>query len=198
MAAKRKPVRRPDVPDQWRNRIVEFGEMTADELQANPRNPRIHGDDQKSAMGAMLTDVGWVAPIVVNRTSGLIVDGHMRAGISARKGPIPVAFVELTEDEERQVMALMDPIGAMATYNEDALSSLVQNLPGTVDLATVLDGYIASATTEAVTEPATVELKPLQRAHVLISIPLDRWDEVADLLDQLGEIEGVDVNSTVN
>jgi hypothetical protein len=38
----------------------------------------------------------------------------------------------------------------------------------------------------------------LQRAHVLVSVPLDKWDSVADLLDKLGDVPGVDLVSTVN
>lgn len=185
------------VADVWRNRIVAYGEMTAEELQANPNNPRLHGPSQKSAMSTMLGEVGWVVPIVVNRTSGLIVDGHMRVDLAPGRGPIPVAFVELTEPEERELLALMDPIGQMATYNPDVLATVLEGLSTAISTADVLEGLIPEQQADDTVAAMTVQLKPLQRAHVLISVPLDRWDEVAELLDAVGAVAGVALASTV-
>lgn len=198
MAAKRRPVKRTaELDAQWRNRIVDYGEVTAAQLEANPLNPKIHDLAQRQAMSAILDDVGFVAPIVVNRLTMRIVDGHMRAGlVGAKGGKIPVAYVELTPEEEREVLLLLDPIGAMATYDPDAVATIMANLPGSVDTAQVLEGLYADDV--EVHEPRTVTLQPLGRAHVLISVPLDRWDEVADMLDQIGDIDDVDITSTVN
>jgi|PlaIllAssembly_1097288.scaffolds.fasta_scaffold00122_16 hypothetical protein len=194
--------RKPKVDAKWRNRIVEYGEMTAAELSANPKNPRVHDARQKKAMGQMLDSVGWLLPIVVNRTTGLIVDGHMRVDLTA-EGPIPVAFVELSEEEEREALALMDPIGAMATIDDDALDDLAEeltDLPDALDelLAQMRGGTKAKADPKAKVEPETIDLAPLQRAHVLISVELDQWDKVSDVLDQLDDIDGVIIASMVN
>ncbi|CAN5424481.1 hypothetical protein BH10ACT3_BH10ACT3_19880 [soil metagenome] len=199
-AKKPRPVRRrADVPDAWRNRIVDGpATVTAEELQAHPLNPRFHGAEQRGAIRGILDDIGWIAPIIVNRLTGRIIDGHMRVEEAAERGPIPVAWVELTEDEEKEALALFDPIGQMATYNPDALASLTEGMQSTVDMDDVLGGLLPSSATEPPEKPETVELKPLERGHVLISIPLDLWDEAADLLDQLGAIEGVTLASTVN
>lgn len=197
-AAKRRPIKRVvELDAQWRNRIVDYGEVTAEQLEANPLNPKIHDLEQRQAMSAILDDVGFVAPIVVNRPSMRIVDGHMRVGLVAAKGgKIPVAYVELTPDEEREVLLLLDPIGGMATYDPDAVATIMADLPGTVDTDQVLDGLYAAD--DEVTEPRTITLQPLGRAHVLISVPLDRWDEIADMLDQIGDIDDVTIASTVN
>lgn len=198
MAGKRQP-RRADMKDgTWRNRIVGHEEWTADQFEANPKNPKIHNDVQKGAMNAMLTDVGWVTEVIVNTTTGLILDGHMRVSLSANKGPVPVTLVELTEAEEQEVLAMMDPIGRMAGYDPDAVAALMADMGGTIDMAAVLGDLVPSSTTETAEKPEKIELKPLERAHVLVSVPLDRWDEVADLLDSIGDIEGVTVASTVN
>lgn len=196
--ATRKPTRRTaEINAAWRNRIIGYDEVTPEELAVNPDNPKGHGQSQRRAMSAILDDVGFVAPIVVNKPTMRIVDGHMRNDLVAAKGgKIPVAYVDLTPDEEREVLLLMDPIGGMATYDADAVSNIMANLPGSVDTAEVLAGLYADG--DPAEPPKTVELQPLSRAHVLISVPLDHWDEVADMLDQLGEIDGVDIASTVN
>lgn len=193
------PPRKPKVDAKWRNRIVDNGVITADEIEANPANPRVHGDQQKAAMSYVLDEIGWVAPVIVNRTTGLLLDGNMRVGL-AKDGPIPVAYVELTEAEEREMLALMDPIGAMADYNSELLEDLLGD-------TTSLDDAVAAAVAdllpdgdddEDAVKPKTVELKPLQRAHVLVSVPLDKWDSVSEILDQLDSVDGITVSSTVN
>ena len=193
-------VRRPRTAGEPKfvNRIVGHGEMTPEQLQANPRNPRIHGAQQKAAMSAMLTDVGWVATVIVNRTTGLIIDGHMRVGLTPPGEAIPVSFVELTEAEESEVLALMDPIGNMASFDPDAIKLLTDGLSLGDALADMVKELVPASTDEEAVKPRKVELAPLRRAHVLVSIPLDVWDTVAPILDQLDGVDGIEVSSMVN
>lgn len=197
MAARKATTRKRQ--NDWQNRIVDYGEMTAEELEANPNNPRIHDRPQKDAMEAMLGDVGWVQPIVVNRLSGLIVDGHMRVQVSAQRGPVPVAFVELTPEEEARVLALMDPIGAMATHDPDALNSLIDGMTLADGLESVLSDLLPAGSTDTDDEPPPdkIPLAPLSKGYALVQVPLDVWDQVSALLDAIAAIDGVDVDTTV-
>jgi ParB-like chromosome segregation protein Spo0J len=56
-------------------------------------------------MSGALAEVGWVAEVLVNRTTGHIVDGHLRVelALAPQESTIPVTYAELTEDEERLV-----------------------------------------------------------------------------------------------
>lgn len=181
----------------WRNRIVGTGEMTAEELEANPRNPRVHGTRQKGAMTAMLDDVGWVQTIIVNKRTNRIVDGHMRAAIAAQRGPVPVTFIDVSEDEEALIMAAMDPIGAMATTDTAALERLTADLDLSSDLAAMLADLIPVEKDEGVKEPMTVKLRPIETAHVLISVPIDQWDQASAVLAKFDSIPGLTIASTV-
>jgi DNA modification methylase len=68
-----------------------------------------------------------VAQVLVNRTTGHVVDGHLRVelAISSGEPSVPVAYVELSENEERLVLASLDPLAAMATAEKDALEALL-------------------------------------------------------------------------
>lgn len=120
----------------WRNRIVGQGEEVPDQLLANPENWRTHPKAQREALRGSLTEVGWVQQVIVNRTTGHLVDGHARVeeAISAGASTVPVLYVELTPEEERLVLASLDPIGAMAqadaTKLEELLASLNASTPG--------------------------------------------------------------------
>jgi len=115
---------------QWRSRIIGHGEEAPDQLLANPQNWRVHPKAQQDALGAVLDEVGWVQDVVVNRTTGHVVDGHLRVSlaISRQEATVPVVYVELTPDEERLVLATLDPLAAMATTDRDMLAELMAGI----------------------------------------------------------------------
>ena len=114
----------------WRNRIVGHAEVAPAELVPNPRNWRSHPADQQRALAGALGEVGWVAEVLVNKTTGNVVDGHLRIELSLARheATVPVTYVELSEDEERLVLASLDPLAAMATAEKDALEALLAGL----------------------------------------------------------------------
>lgn len=111
----------------WRNRIVGSGEEAPDQLVANPENWRRHPGRQRDAIRGSLGTVGWVQQVLVNRTTGNVVDGHARVeeALSAGAPMVPVLYVELTPDEERQVLATLDPITGMADVDGAKLAELL-------------------------------------------------------------------------
>lgn len=114
----------------WRNRIVGYGEEDPRTLVANPLNFRRHPDRQRAATVGSLAEVGWVDTVTVNRTSGRVVDGHLRIEEALRAGEasVPVTYVELSEDEERLVLATFDPITAMADIDNETLDELLRSV----------------------------------------------------------------------
>ena len=114
----------------WQNRIIDAGEVAPGELAANPKNWRVHPEAQAAALGDMLDTVGWVTGVIVNRRTGLIVDGHLRVSMALQRGEatIPVQYVDLAPAEEDIVLAAIDPISMLAGRNQQTLSELVNGL----------------------------------------------------------------------
>jgi DNA modification methylase len=114
----------------WRSRIVGHGEADPAALTANPRNWRTHPRPQLDALAGVLAEVGWVQDVILNRTTGHVVDGHARIQLAlTRKEPaVPVVYVELTPDEEAKVLATFDPVGAMAGADPERLAALVREV----------------------------------------------------------------------
>jgi DNA modification methylase len=104
--------------------------VAPDQLLANPANWRRHPCEQQRALGAALGEIGWVQHVIVNTTTGHVVDGHLRVELAmSRDEPtVPVTYVELSEDEERLVLATLDPLAAMATAEKDQLAQLLASL----------------------------------------------------------------------
>lgn len=114
----------------WDNRIIGHGEESPDDLLAHPNNWRIHPKEQQDALGTVLDSVGLVQSVVVNQRSGFVVDGHLRIALALRSGQksIPVTYVDLSDDEERLILASLDPIGAMAVPDKEKLSELLDSI----------------------------------------------------------------------
>lgn len=143
-----------------RSRIVGEGAEAPDQLLANPLNWRTHPKEQVDALEGLLREVGWVQRVIVNRTTGHIVDGHARVELALRRSEpaVPVLYVELTEAEERLVLAALDPIGGLAGKDAAVLDELLQGVhtedPALQALLDSLSGESAAASgTDGLTDP---------------------------------------------
>lgn len=124
------PARTKARAPEWRNRIVGY-EAAVDpaQLRANPKNWRLHPKAQRDALRGTLSEVGWVDTVLVNTTTGHVVDGHARLEEALASGStVPVIYAELTEAEEALVLATLDPITAMADTDQTKLGALVAEI----------------------------------------------------------------------
>lgn len=98
-----------------------------DELTENPSNWRTHPDGQTTALRGVLAQVGWAGACLYNETTGRLIDGHARRkiAIADKTAKIPVLVGAWTEEQERLILATLDPIGAMAEANTAALEALL-------------------------------------------------------------------------
>lgn len=114
----------------WRNRITGSGEEAPDQLLANPKNFRRHPRHQQDALRGVLEEVGWVQEVIVNTTTGHLVDGHLRVELALRDGAasVPVKYVSLSESEEALILATLDPIAALAYADKDTLDALLRDV----------------------------------------------------------------------
>lgn len=128
--------------NQWANRIVSYADVDPEELLANPWNHRVHSAKQAEAVDASLDTIGWITPVIVNTETGHVVDGHLRIidAIGRGEPSVPVAYVELSEEEERLAIATFDAIAGMAGVDKDALRANVAEL----DLPSPLAALTAS------------------------------------------------------
>lgn len=104
---------------RWRNRIVGHGEEDPTQLLAHPENWRIHPRYQQAVLEGVLDDVGWVQSVIVNRTTGHLIDGHLRVMLAMRReeGSIPVDYVVLGLYQRHRHPGY-SPVEASAKYAE--------------------------------------------------------------------------------
>lgn len=109
---------------EWESRLGDMRRIPAKQLIAelNPDNWRAHPTEQRETMTAVLERIGWVAPVIVSKSTGMVIDGEMRIQLAADAGAeVECMFVELDEEEERVALATFDAIGEMAGVDEHRL-----------------------------------------------------------------------------
>jgi len=81
-------------------------------------------------LAGVLDEIGWVDDVIVNKTTGHVLDGHLlvELAISRNEPTIPVKYIELTEAEEKEVLAVFDPLSALAGHDDEILKRLLEEV----------------------------------------------------------------------
>ena len=188
-----------------RDRIKALRRVKASELKAHPRNWRTHPQQQREAVQAILKEIGYADALLGRELpDGKIelLDGHLRADITARQ-KVPVLLVDLTDEEADKLLAVHDPLAALAEANSAPLEELLATTSfEDSNLQDVLDDLASSAGLHV--EEGRVQLKqlatkpPPAMSWVLIGIPTVRFGEIAATVEGLAEVEGTIIETTSN
>ena len=114
----------------YKTRIKGYANVAPDQLLANPKNFRLHPKHQQEVLSNVLSTVGIVQNVIVNETTGHVIDGHLRIALALRNDEqtVPVTIVELSQEEEDIIMASFDPIGALANNDKEKFEELLSEI----------------------------------------------------------------------
>jgi len=95
-------------------------------LKPHPLNWRTHPAGQKAAMAEVLDRVGWAGAVVVNATTGHILDGHLRweLAVERKEAEVPCYVVERTAAAERVVLGTFDALAEWAEADAGKFAEL--------------------------------------------------------------------------
>ncbi len=113
----------------FRDRIVELRRVKATDLIVNPKNWRLHPEGQRSALSAMLDQIGLVGAGVGRDTpNGVeLLDGHLRKDLVG-DDELPILIVDLNDAEADQMLATFDPLSGLALVDNDKLGDLLKGI----------------------------------------------------------------------
>ncbi len=179
------------VPKTLRNRIVGSGSIDVAEIRKNPSNWRKHPADQLRALEDVLDQVGWIQNVIVNRTTGNLVDGHARVEIAEKRKEktLPAVFVEITPEEEDLVLASIDPISALAKVDDEKLAAILERIrPEGEGLRKMLDdlGSDLQEKTGTKEKPEVEFAEELLEEHNFVVLYFDNsvdWLNLQSILD---------------
>lgn len=164
------PATPPPLRLEWRD---------ADELLANPRNWRTHPPAQRDALAAVMKRTGWAGALLLNETTGHLVDGHARRELYAGQGKVPVLVGRWSEDDEAQLLALFDSVGTMAQTDAGAVDALLGAITQEADAAVT---KLFDSLSEVLAPPMRVEVV---RVEDLTFHPRNYRKHPADQLEHL-------------
>jgi len=103
--------------------------MDASAMLSHPQNFRKHPQAQITQIKKSLDEFGWLAPVVWNRRTGYILNGHARVEIAAKRGEkIPVRVVDVGPKVERRILIALDKTGEGVKIDEEMLASLLKEV----------------------------------------------------------------------
>lgn len=116
----------------YRDRIKELRRVPASELIRNSLNWRKHPESQQTALRGVLGRVGYALPVVAReRPDGSLelLDGHLRSDIAGDSlVPVVVLDSDVTDEEAKLLLALIDPIGDLAETEFGKAAELLESL----------------------------------------------------------------------
>ncbi len=115
---------------QIRDRVKELRRVKAEQLKPHPRNWRTHPQRQGDALRGVLAEIGYAGALLARELddgSLQLIDGHLRAQITP-DAEVPVLIVDLDDAEADKLLAVLDPLAAMAEADHDALAGLLHDV----------------------------------------------------------------------
>jgi len=135
-----------------RDRIRELRRVKASELRPHPQNWRTHPTAQQNAVRGILAEVGYADALIARELADgtlEIIDGHLRAELTPEM-EVPVLVVDLDDEETAKLLAVLDPLAALAEADDRMLAELIGQVhTDNQALQAVLDGLLADAASTA-------------------------------------------------
>ena len=126
--------------------------MDPNDLTENPSQWRTHPESQLSALRAVLADVGWAGALLWNERTNRLVDGHGRKAVTVGQDEkVPVLVGDWSEEDEKKILATLDPLAAMAESDAGQLDALLREVQ--TDNQDLADMLTALAEEAGVTPP---------------------------------------------
>jgi hypothetical protein len=113
-----------------RDRIKELRRVPASQLTPNPKNWRTHPPAQHDALRGILAEVGYADALLARETPAgelILIDGHLRAETTP-EAIVPVLVLDVDEAEAAKILALLDPLAAMAEADAAKLDDLLREV----------------------------------------------------------------------
>lgn len=114
----------------FKDRVIGFERIKAKDLTAHPKNWRAHPEGQKSAVRAMLDDIGFAGAILARKLKDgttQILDGHLRSELEP-DAELPVLLLDLDDDEADKLLVTFDPLSTLAMPDPSKLDGLLANV----------------------------------------------------------------------
>jgi len=109
-----------------RSRIKAHRRVRAGDLVPHELNPRIHSDTQRNALRDLYERIGFARSLLAYELPDgrlKLIDGHLRASTTPDE-EVDVEILDVNDTEARALLLSLDPLAALADYNDENLDKL--------------------------------------------------------------------------
>lgn len=187
--------------------------INIEELQQDSHNFNAGTDEGQELMEKSFSELGAGRSILVDK-NGNIIAGNKSQKAAMAAGIKKVRVIETTGDElvavKRTDIDINSAKGRRMALadNQTQVVNLAWDETELETVATELEGFdpgewgfempqVETGPKEK-KEPQTQELRPFATNHVLISYPIDLHDRIMQMVEELREIEGVEIEQSAN
>jgi hypothetical protein len=173
----------------YKLRIREHRKVYASELLVHPLNPRIHPDAQKSALTAILNEIGFARSLLAYETPEgklQLIDGHLRKELFHDQ-EVMVEILDVNEQEANALLLSLDPLAALAQFDSPTLEALRKAASTQSEALQNLWDCIDSSTrkTKAELKEAMQKKESILKEQFLVLVECESEAQQLSLLDSL-------------
>ena len=165
-------------------------------LKPYKNNAKKHNEQQIEQIANSLKQFGFRQNLVIDKNNVIVV-GHGRFEAAKKLGldVVPCIKAEDLSDEQIKALRLADNKLNESEWNFDLVDKELENI---FDIDMSDFGFEKILQDNEKPSIKTVKLQPYRKVHYLISLDINDNDKVADIIYQLRNMGGIEVESTLN
>lgn len=169
-----------------------------DNLSHYENNSKIHTKEQIGHIANSIKEFGFNDPLGIAGEDNVVLEGNGRVEAAKMLGitKLPCVRLDHMSKEEQQAYVIAHNSLNLETGFDDGI--LFQELKKLQDFDFADFGIDVDKYLKTCIRVQQRMLKTLKKVHYLISIDINKNDEVANLIARLQRMEGVEIESTIN
>ena len=175
---------------------IEYIEIA--KLTHYENNSKIHTKEQIEHIANSIKEFGFNDPLGIAGENNLVLEGNGRIEVAKMLGitKLPCIRLEHLSNEEQQAYVIAhNSLNLETGFDDGILFQELKRLQNFdfIDFGIDVDKYLKTCI-----RVQKRLLKPMKKVHYLISLDINKNDEVANLIARLQRMEGVEIESTIN
>lgn len=175
---------------------MKITEMSVKDLKPYAKNTKKHDKTQIANVAESIKQYGFVQPIVIDKDNNIVI-GHCRyeAAKKLKLETVPCVCVDELTDEQVKALRIVDNKSNESPWDMEFLADELAEID--------MNGFdfdfgINAVDENDIPDVEEKELKPYKKVHYLITLDINENDKVIDLIKQIENVEGAEVDSTLN
>lgn len=177
---------------------LKIEHISIEKLTPYENNCKIHTREQIRHIANSIKEFGFNDPLAVAGEGNIVLEGNGRIEAAKLLGLTVLPCIRLdhlSSDEQRAYVIAHNALNFETGFDEEVLMNELEKLQqyDFNQLGVDVEKYIANL--ESLQEK---ELKPYSKVHYLISLDINHNDKIIEILERLKEMEGVEIESSLN